>query len=394
MSTPPGTDTPRRMSTPRRISALRIGQLLRKEFRQLLRDPRAKRLLFAGPVIQLLIFGYAVTTDVKDTKTFLVDHDRTAESRSLVEALTSSGYFRVTGRGERPADLVSALDHGDVLMGVEIPQGFSADVAAGRQATVQLLVDGSTANTANLALGYATQIIGRYGLQRAASVMARAGPVGMGAGVDYRVRAWYNPNLESRVYNVPAVMGMILMTMTLLLTSLAVVREREIGTLEQLMVSPLQPVELIIGKTLPSVVVALADLVLVVAIALFWFDIPFRGSYMLLGVASLCFILTGLGMGLLISTVSKTQQEAFMSMVFFLLPAIMLSGFMFPIENMPQAMQYLTYLDPVRYYLVVVRGVFLRGAGWQILWPQVAVLLGIGLLVLGFATTRFRKTTS
>ncbi len=382
------------MSAARGLSAQRIGQLLRKEFRQLLRDPRAKRLMFAGPVLQLLIFGYAVTTDVKDTKTFVVDHDRTAESRSFVEAFTSSGYFRVTGRGERPSELVSALDHGDALMGLEIPQGFSADLAAGRQATVQLLVDGSTANTANLALGYATQITGRYGLKRAAYVAARTGRVPTGVGVDYRARAWYNPNLESRVYNVPAVMGMILMTMTLLLTSLAVVREREIGTLEQLMVSPLRPVELIIGKTLPSVVVALADLVLVVAIALFWFDIPFRGSYLLLGVASLCFILSGLGMGLLISTISRTQQEAFMSMIFFLLPAIMLSGFMFPIENMPRAMQYLTYLDPVRYYLVVVRGVFLRGAGWRILYPQIVVLLGIGLLVLGFATTRFRKTTT
>ncbi len=280
-----------------------------------------------------------------------------------------------------------------MLVALEIPEGFARDLADGRQADVQLLVDGSTANTANVALGYAQQIIARWGFEHAPGVAAQAGLL-TSAGVDFRPRAWYNPNLESRVYNVPAVIGTIVLLMTLLLTSLAVVREREIGTLEQLMVSPLRPIELIVGKTLPSVFVAFVDLTLITTVSLLWFDIPFRGSMLFLFVASFCYILTGLGLGLFISTVSNTQQEAFMSMFFFFMPAIMLSGFMFPIANMPAALQYFTYLDPLRYYLEIVRGVFLRGAGWAILYPQTLVLLGVGVLVLGAATTRFRKTTA
>ena len=369
----------------------RLGQLLRKEFRQMVRDPRAARMLFIAPVVQLLIFGYAATTDVRNARTIVVDHDRTAEARLLVSALTASGYFRVVAASERPADLVHALDHGDVLMGVEIPRGFAADLAAGRPARVQLLVDGSTANTANVALGYATRIVTRFGVERGARIAAQAGVRSAPAGVDLRARAWYNPNLESRVYNVPAVMGTIVMLMCLILTSLAVAREREIGTLEQLMVSPLTAGELIVGKTLPAVVVALLDMMLVSAVALLWFDIPFRGSPLVLIASTVCYILSGLGVGLLISTVSTTQQDAFMSMFLFFLPAIILSGFLFPVENMPRAIQYVTLLDPIRHYLVVVRGVFLRGAGWSVVYPQLLILLGMGMTVLTFAATRFRK---
>ena len=376
----------------RGLDAGRLGHLLRKEFRQMLRDPRAKRVLFLAPVIQLVIFGYAVNTDVRNAKTFVVDHDRTADSRQLLAALVASGHFRVTGSGEQPAEMVSALDHGDVLLGLEIPRGFAADLAAGRPAAVQLLVDGSTANTANVALGYATSIIARFGLERGAAIAARTGPIAPSTGVDLRARAWYNPNLESRVYNVPAVMGTIVMLMSLLLTSLAVVREREIGTLEQLMVSPLAPAELIAGKTLPAVAVALTDMLLITGVALLWFDIPFRGSAAVVLVSTLFYISCGLGVGLLISTVSNTQQEAFMSMFFFFFPAIILSGFMFPIQNMPPAIQYLTLLDPIRYYLVIVRGTFLRGTGFSVLYPEILALMVMGLAVLAFATTRFRKT--
>lgn len=368
----------------------RVRQMLRKEFRQMLRDPRAKRVLFAAPVVQLVMFGYAVNTDVRNAATMVVDHDQTYESRALVSALTSSGYFRVAARSQEPRDLVRALDRGDVLVGLEIPENFSRDLGAGRDAHVQLLVDGSSANTANVALGYATQIISQWGLAHSAAIdpaIVQARP-----GVDFRMRAWFNENLESRVYNVPAVIGTIVLLMTLLLTSLAVVREREIGTLEQLMVSPLRPIELIIGKTLPSVFVAFVDLTLITAVSLLWFHIPFRGSVPFLLTASTFYIFTGIGLGLFISTVSNTQQEAFMSMFFFFLPAIMLSGFMFPIANMPRALQYLTYLDPLRYFLEIVRGVFLRGAGWRILYPQALVLLAMSTVVIAAATRRFRKT--
>lgn len=372
----------------------RLVELLRKEFRQMFRDPRSKRLLFLSPVLQLLIFGYAVTTDVRHARLFVVDHDRTETSRALIDALTAGGYFDVAGRGNRPRDVVAALDHGDALMAIEIPVGFADDIASGRSASLQLLVDGTTANTANVALGYATQIVGRFGLQRRADVITRSGATLPSGGVDFRVRAWFNANLESRAYNVPAVMGNILMLMSLLLTSLAIVREREIGTLEQLMVSPLTSAELIIGKTLPAALVAFVDLLLVTGMALFWFAVPFRGSFLLLVVASLCYILTGLGVGLLISTISATQQEAFMSMFLFFFPAMMLSGLMFPVENMPAALRIVAQADPIEHFLVIVRGVFLRGAGWSVLYPEVLVLTAIGLGVLAFATTRFRKTVA
>jgi ABC-2 type transport system permease protein len=373
------------------INRTRLWQLIRKEFRQMLRDPRSKRMLFLSPMVQLLLFGYAVNTDVRNARTFVVDRDRTSSSRELVQTFAASGYFRITAFGERPADMADALDHGDAVVGLEIPRGFSADLAAGRPAVVQLLVDGTSSNTATVAQGYATQIIGRFGLDvaRASARMSGTTP-----GVELRARAWYNPNLISRVYNVPGVIGTIVMLMGLLLTALAIVREREIGTLEQLMVSPLSPAELILGKTLPVVFVAFTDLVLISVIAMLWFHIPMRGSFVLLLFAAVFYIFCGLGLGLLISTVSNTQQEAFMSMFFFFLPAIILSGFMYPIENMPVPVQILTLANPMRHFLVIVRGIFLKGAGFDVLWPQIAILAVMGPLVLAFATSRFRKTTA
>ena len=376
------------------LSGSRLWQLLRKELRQMLRDPRSLRVLIAAPILQLIVFGYAVNTDVRHARTFLLDADQTVESRQLVNAMTASGYFDVVARSGRPADLTRALDKGTVLLGVHIPRGFAADVARGRPTSVQLLVDGSNANTANVALGYATQIIARYGLARGAQLAARAGVPASPGGVAFAVRVWYNPNLESRNYNVPAVIGNIVMLMTLLLTSLAVVRERELGTLEQLMVSPLRPAELMLGKTLPSVAVGMFDVLLITVVALLWFRIPFEGSFLVLGVASLLFVFTGIGVGLLISTISRTQQEAFMSMFMFFMPALMLGGMMFPVENMPPWVQTLTMLDPLRHYLIVVRGVFLRGAGWGIVWPQLLVLAAMGASVLAVATKRFHKTAT
>jgi ABC-2 type transport system permease protein len=372
----------------------RLWQLIRKEFRQTLRDPRAARMMFISPVLQVLIFGFVVNTDVRHVRTIVFDRDGTTQSRALVAALTAADYFRVEATANAPADIVRALDHGDAVLGLEIPRGFSADLAAGREASVQLLVDGSSANTANVALGYATQIISRFGLRERASVAARATAIPPPAGVDFRTRAWYNPNLKSQVYNVPGVIATVMFMMCLLLTSLAVVREREIGTLEQLMVSPLKPTELILGKTLPVVFIALVDLFLVTATALLLFDIPLRGSFALLLVAAIGYILAGLGIGLWISTVSKTQQEAFMSMFLFFLPAMFLSGFMFPIDAMPEAFQTLTLFNPMRHFLVVVRSIFLRGGGWEVLSTEIITLYVMGIVVLLFAASRFRKTTA
>jgi ABC-2 type transport system permease protein len=370
------------------FSFARAREMVRKELRQMFRDPRMKRMMFGPPLIQLMIFGYAVNTDIRDTRTFILDEDRSAVSRQLADGLTSSGYFVVTGRGERPADVTHALDHGDATIGIDIPQGFAADLASGRGAKVQVLVDGTSANSANVAQGYVGLVVQRL----AQSLGGAPAPGRTGTGVELEARAWFNPDLKSRVYNVPGVAGMIIMLMGLSLTSMAVVREREIGTLEQLMVSPLRPAELIVGKTLPVVLVTALDLVLVVVVAILWFHVPLRGSLLLLAAGSFCFILAAVGLGLLISTISGTQQEAFMTMFFFMLPIVILGGFMFPVANMPVPFQWLSLLDPLRHYLELVRGVFLKGAGLAALWTQLLALAVMGPGLLWFAVKRFHKT--
>ncbi|UCC71458.1 MAG: ABC transporter permease [Gemmatimonadota bacterium] len=369
------------------ISPLRVRRLLRKELRQMFRDPRMKRIVFIAPVIQLVAFGYAVNTDIRDTKTFVIDHDRSAASRELLEVVEATGYFRIAGRSERPADLVRALDYGKAEVGIEIPAGFSRDLASGRGARLQVILDGTNSNTATVAQGYLTYIVQGFARGRAAA--AGALPSG---GVDARVRAWYNPDLESRVYNVPGVIGMLILLMSLLLTSMSVVREREMGTLDQLTVSPLSAAELMLGKTLPATLVAFIDLFLVTALAILWFHVPMRGSFLDLLPAALLYILCGLAFGLLISSVSRTQQEAFMTMFLVLLPAIILSGFFYPISSMPEIFQWITVLNPVRHFLEIVRAIFLKGAGIADLWVQYAALTVMATGAMSLAIVRFRRS--
>jgi ABC-2 type transport system permease protein len=377
------------------LDAGRLAHLARKELRQTLRDPRALRVIFLAPILQLIVFGYAVTTDVKNAATILYDRDHTTLSRQLAQELTATGYFRIAETARRAGDLADALDHGRAIVALEIPRGFQSELASGERATVQLLLDGTSSNTATVAQAYASQIILRFGQEHSATVAQTAKlPGGRVPGVDLRVRAWYNPNLESRVYNVPGVVGNLMMLMSLLLTTLAVVRERELGTLEQLMVSPLTPAEMIVGKTLPVVGIAMVDLGIITVVATLWFHIPLRGSLALLCLVSLVYVVCGLGIGLLISTISSTTQEAFMTMFMFFLPAMILSGFFFPIENMPVGFQYLSLIDPVRYYVEAVRAIFLKGAGIGALWPEIVALAVMGGLILWFASTRFRKTVA
>ncbi|MEW5874571.1 MAG: ABC transporter permease [Candidatus Zixiibacteriota bacterium] len=361
----------------------RVLEIVRKEFIQVRRDPRLLRLVLVAPMIQLIVFGYAVSTDVRHTKTFVVDHDRTQASRSLVEALTGSDYFDVVGTSDRPADLVRALDHADVIMGMEIPRGFAADLASGTGASVQLLFDGTNSNVAGIARGYAEQIVQGFGVNTLSTPISPP--------VELRERAWYNPDLASRNYNVPGVIGTVTLLMCLLLTSLAVVREREMGTLEQLMVSPLSPGELIAGKTIPFGLIGLLDLVLVTSVALLWFGIPLQGSLFLLFGASVFFLMSALGIGLLISTLSSTQQEAFMLTFLILMPMLLLAGFMFPVSSMPEFFQWATLLIPLRHFLEIIRGIFLKGAGLESLWPQFLSLVVMGVGVLAFAASRFSK---
>lgn len=379
----------------------RLGHMLVKEFIQILRDPRMKAVIFVTPVLQLIVFGYAVTTDITRIPTALADFDQTLETRELVRRFESSGYFRVVRRVSRADALGDLMDRGTVKAALQFEPGFSTDLKRARTASVQVLVDGTDSNTASVVMDYANRIIAQYNREAAAEALelrrlARGGSVA-GAlpavlgGITLESRVWYNPDLRSRNYNVPGVIAIILMLTSLLLTSMAVVREREIGTMEQLMVSPIRPAELILGKTLPFALIGFFDVGLITVVAVFWFTVPIKGSLVLLFGATALYLLSTLGIGLFISTVSKTQQQALMSTFFFYLPAVLLSGFMFPIANMPEAIQYLTLVNPLRYYLVIIRGIFLKGNGPAVLWPQMLALLLLGIAVFTASTLRFRK---
>ena len=371
------------MRLPERFDRLR--EMVRKELIQVRRDPRLLRMVLAAPVAQLLVFGYVVSTDVHRISTFVVDQDHTPASRDLTGTFFASGHFRLVGVSDRPRDLVEALDHGRAVVGLHIPRGFARDVARSA-ATVQVALDGTDSNTATVASGYAERIISNYALG--------AGRLPMRPPVELRERAWFNPGLRSRDYNVPAVMGMIMLIMSLILTSLAVVRERELGTLEQLMVSPLGAGEMMIGKTVPFAIIGMADMVLILVVALLWFQVPFQGNLLLLLLAALLYLLSTLGLGLLISTISNTQQEAMLSSFLVIMPMMLLSGFMFPVSSMPDAFQWLTLLNPLRHFLEIVRAIFLKGAGLDALWPQFLALLVMGVGLLSVATRRFHKTAS
>jgi ABC-2 type transport system permease protein len=357
-----------------------------KEFIQTFRDRRNWLILFGLPIIQLFMFGYIVTTDVNEIPTALYDLDRSAESRELAARLQASGYFSITHRPASEAEIRDLLDSGKVLCVIQINEKFGRKLVTRKQAQVQVIVDGTDSNTAMIALNYATRIITRYGTDfRAPAPQVSVLPV------EFRTTVWYNPDLKSRNYNVPGVIASIIMLVCLMLTSMAIVREREVGTIEQLMVSPLRPIELMLGKTIPFACIAFFDMILATSVGVLWFDITIRGSILFLVAGTSVYLLSVLGLGLFLSTVLRTQQQALMATMFVFMPAILLSGFMFPIENMPLAFQYVTYLNPLRYFLVIIRGIFLKGSGFDILWPQMAALLALGVFILTLSSLRFRK---
>ena len=370
------------------VSVVRVRHMVRKELKQLLRDPRSRPILFVLPLVQLVLFGYAVNTDVRHIRTAALDHDRTSASRELLEAFTASGYFDIVERPQRPSDIVRSLDRGRVMLGIEIPAGFARDLDAGRGVSIQLLVDGSDSNTATVAGGYALGVVTAFTIQRS----GEAGAASRGLVLD--ARAWFNPSLESRMYNVPAVIGALLMLICLLLTSFSVVRERELGTLDQLRVSPITSTELILGKTIPVMWVGALDLALITVIATTWFSVPLRGSLVVLAAGGFLFILCGLSIGLLISTVSRTQQEAFLTMYLVFLPTLIFSGFFFPIESMPSIFQWISYANPMRYFLEIVRALFLKGAGLAELYRQFAVIAAMAVTGIGLAIRRFERSVA
>ncbi len=377
----------------------RIRVILRKEMVTTLRDPRLRILLFVPPMIQLIVFGFAVNLDVDHARIAWMDMDRTPLSRDLRARFEGSGRFDVVALPHNEQEVQEVLDRGEAQAVVRVLPNFERDVERRRPTEVQVLVDGTNSNTASLISGYAGEVIADFssGLmaeQQNVRVLTRspsAAVSSLAPQVVPRTRVWFNPDLYSRNYFVPGVVANIIMIVTLMLTALAIVREKEIGTMEQLMVTPVRPIELMLGKTLPFAVVGMVDVAMISAVALVVFHIPFHGSAVLLFFSAALFLMTTLGAGLLLSTISQTQQQAMMASFFFLMPAFMLSGFAFPIRSMPVAVQYFTYLNPLRYFIEILRGVFLKGVGVAILWPQMAALAVYGVAVLALSTVRFHK---
>jgi ABC-2 type transport system permease protein len=365
--------------------------IIRKEFIQFRRDRKMLALSFIAPVFQLIILAYAASLDVKIIPTVVCDQDRSAASREFAGSFFHAGYFQDAGRVESSQQVEPLVDNGRAAIGIVIPPGFGADLLAGKRPAVQVIADGADANSAGIGLSYASQIVTRAIMQRQ-QVSLPGSLSRLPVRIDSRPRVWYNPSLKSKNFMVPGVLAMLLMVMTMMLTSLGVVKERESGTMDQLLVTPIKPHQLIIGKLAPFTAIGLVDVTLVVTVATFWFGVPVRGSVALLYGLSLLFIMTTLGLGLLISTVSRNQQQAMMTAIFFIMmPMIILTGFVFPIENMPRVIQWATYILPLRYYFVIIRGLFLKGVGLAELWPQALALLAFGVATLTLSVMRFRR---
>lgn len=370
----------------------RITSLIVKEFLQVLRDPRMKFVIFVSPVVQILIFGYAATMDIANIPTAVYDLDNTKESRDIIRLFSYSRYFDIQKYLREEGDIKYVMDRARIKAVIKFNRGFAQDLTGNRSAQMQIIVDGTDSNAAQIILNYAGTIIANYNNRmlkiRAEVLLKRKDiyPV-----VDLRDRRWFNENLESKNFYLPGVIAMIVTLMSLILTSMAIVREKEIGTMEQLIVSPIRPIELILGKIMPFGIIAIIQMVMIAIIGVAWFKIPLRGSIPLLFGSTLIYLLTSLGIGLFISTISATQQEAMMSVFLFYFPAFLLSGFAYPIANMPQWVQAITFFNPLKYYLVILRSIFLKGIGIRVLWDEMLILLAMGAVIIIASSLRFRK---
>jgi len=370
----------------------RVWYLFVKELIQALRDKRMRITLIIPPLFQLIVFGYAANLDVKHVRTAVRDLDQSVDSRDLIARFGSSEYFDIVSFPQRPEEVKDLIDREQVLLSIEIPSDFSKKLKKGDTATVQIVVDGTDSNAALIALGYASQILSTYSTNVLVKRLNQAGAVDFEeAGVAIESRVWFNPNLESRLFYVPAVIALVAFLIPIILTAQAVVREREIGTLEQIMVTPIRSWELVVGKTAPFAMLGVLDMIGIALVGVFWFGIPLNGNPLVLFLGAVLFLISSVSVGLFISTISSTQQQAQVATFFFTLPAVNLSGFAFPIESMPDWVQVLTYANPLRYFLVVIRGVFLKGIGLDILWPQMAALALLGGIMILLSSLRFRK---
>ncbi|MDR3610893.1 MAG: ABC transporter permease [Ignavibacteriaceae bacterium] len=370
-----------------------ILHIIKKEFLQFRRDPKMFAIILIAPVIQLIFLGYAATLDVNVVHTLVYDQDKTYESRKFIESFTSSGFFKINYYADNYTQLTTNLDKGEIIFALIIPKDFSQKIQRRETSPVQAIFNGSDGNTASIAAGYVAKVVQGYARNILLNYMDKSGrkilPVGT---IEPEIRVWYNPQLLTRYFMVPGIVGLLLSIITLILTSLGIVKEKEIGTLEQLIVTPIKPWQLIMGKLVPFVILGFVSVVIVLTAMTYIFDIPVRGSVPFLFLCSFFYILSTLGLGLFVSTISKTQQQAMMIAIFgIMMPMVYLSGFAFPIENMPKIIQYISYLIPLRYFIAIIRGVILKGIGFNELWQEAAVLLFMGIAILFLSSLRFRK---
>ena len=361
-----------------------------KEMIELGRDPRLLFIVIVAPIIQLLVLAYAATTDIREVPVLIVDADRSSASRDVIARFASSPTFSIVDVVSSPNEIDDYLDRDRAWLAVTIPRGLADGMHRGAPQVIQVVADGSDANSAGVAVGYASSLLAQYGSQIVTREGGRASPL-----IDPRIRVWFNPQLESRHFMIPGVVALLLLVVTTNLSSMGIVREKEIGTLEQLNVTPITRLELIVGKLLPYGLIGMVEVALVLSVAVLWFEVPMRGSVALLLAMCAVYLLTTLGLGLFVSTISETQQQAMMtSTFFFLMPMVYLSGFVFPIENMPVVIQWLTYVIPLRYFLVIVRGIFLKGVGLEPFWPEALALTAWGVAILVLAIIRSSKRLS
>ncbi|WP_366923548.1 ABC transporter permease [Metallumcola ferriviriculae] len=369
----------------------RLASVVRKEILQIRRDPASLGIVIVMPLLMLFLFGYAVTTDVDHINTVVVDMDRTPDSRRLIADFQHSGYFDVVTATSNSNEVDRLLDGGTVKVGIIIPAGYMTELRRGQSAQVQAVIDGSDPTVARTALNSVRLLAQRESLQlKVEAARAKGDGIPLVA-VDMRPRVRYNPDLDSVRFNIPGLIGLIMQNITVMLTAFAMVRERERGTMEQLMVTPVRPGELILGKLIPYVFIGFFDIILVLAAGVFWFKVPVAGSVTLLLALSAVFLLTALGLGLFISTIARTQLQAMQMTVLVILPSVLLSGFVFPREAMPLPINWLGYVIPLTYFLTILRGIILKGVGAAYLWPQVLTLACIGTAILAIAIIRFQK---
>ncbi len=368
--------------------------MLVKEFLQMLRDPRMRLVVFGMPLIQMVIFAFALTTDVTKIKTAVLDLDHTPSTRELIQRFTAGDYFEIISRLRSPSDMAGLLNRGKVQVILHFPPGFEARLKSGNTARLQLLADGTDSNTTSIILGYANQIVTRYAQAKGRERLLALNPEIKTGRVEIETRAWFNPNLESKYYFVPALIALMLMVFSVMLTSIGIVREKEIGTIEQVMVTPIRRLEFILGKTIPYVMTGYITMTLMLAMAMLIFGVRIQGNWLLLYVLTGIYLVSNLGLALLISVSARTQQQALLTAFFVLMPAVLLSGFMFPIKNMPETVQYATFLNPMRWYLEILRGVVQKGVGVETLWPSILALSVLALCFMSTAVARFKKTMS